>query len=298
MIHAADSGYQVVNMSYAGPQGSQAEADAAAYAWANGVVLVAAASNNYESTPMYPAAFPEVIAVASTDWHDNLSSFSNFGSWVSVAAPGSVIFNTMPNWACGLPDGDPEGCYGWNSGTSMASPVVAGAAGLLWAHLPGATNTMVRDAIETNADATGAMGQNFLAWTQHGRLNVANALANGGGAPPPPPPSDPGVHIGDLDGAAANQGRNWHADVTVTVHDENENPVANMTVEGTWSGGTPDSCMTNGSGQCPMQSPAMAKKGSTSTTFTVTTLDGDATDGTANHDNDGSSNGTSITVTR
>ena len=296
MIHAADSGYHVVNMSYAGPQGSQAEADAAAYAWANGVVLVAAASNNYESTQMFPAAFPEVIAVAATDWHDNLASYSNFGPWVSVAAPGSTIFNTLPNAACGLPDGDPDGCYGWQSGTSMASPVVAGAAGLLWWHLPGATNTMVRDAIETNADAVGTLGQNFLAWTEHGRLNVANALANGGVTPPPPPPSDPGVHVGDLDGASVNQGRTWMAEVTVTVHDENHDTVSGATVDGTWSGGDPGSCATNASGQCLLQSPSMTKKAATSVSFTVTRVNGE--EATPNHDNDGSSNGTSITVTR
>jgi thermitase len=122
MIHAADQGYQVINMSFGGPSASQAEADAAAYAWNAGALLVSSAGNSYTSAPGYPAAFAEVIAVAATDWHDNLGSFSNFGSWVSLSAPGHQVFSTMPYAACGLPDTDPEGCYGWLSGTSMASP--------------------------------------------------------------------------------------------------------------------------------------------------------------------------------
>ena len=106
MIYARDHGYKVVNMSYAGPDFSQTEADAAKYAWnsglANGVVLVAAAGNDYERTLAYPAAYPEVIAVAASDYYDNLAGFSNFGSnWVSLAAPGQYVFSAMPNAACG-----------------------------------------------------------------------------------------------------------------------------------------------------------------------------------------------------
>lgn len=199
LLHAADpdgdpntaDAYHVANMSYGSDPDpyapSQAEADAIAYAWNRGVVLVAAAGNDYAPTPTYPAAFPQVISVAATDRHDNLAYFSTFGSsWVSVAAPGLNIFSSYPNAGCGLPANDPEGCYAWLSGTSMASPHVAGVAALVWARYPGIDNAQVRSYIESSADRQGALGQNFGAWVRFGRLNAYRALA--ADAPPPPPP--------------------------------------------------------------------------------------------------------------
>ncbi|MGD8339730.1 MAG: S8 family serine peptidase, partial [Gammaproteobacteria bacterium] len=186
LSYAADNGYHVANMSFGGTETGPAEAAAMTYAFNGGVVLVASAGNNYTADLTYPAAYPEVIAVAATDWFDNLASFSSFGAnWVSMAAPGSQIFSTMPNPQCGLAENDPEGCYAWQSGTSMAGPTVAGAAAVVWSYLPGATATAVRSALEDNADTVGALGQNMQAWTQHGRLNLYAALT--GGATPPPP---------------------------------------------------------------------------------------------------------------
>ena len=191
LLYAADQGYHVINMSYGSDPDpyspSQTEAAAVTYAWNKGVVLVAAAGNDYASTRHYPAAFPEVISVAATDRHDNLAYFSSFGSWVSVAAPGHNILSAYPNAACGLSADDPEGCYNWLSGTSMASPHVAGIAALVWAHYPGITNTQARDYIERGADAQGALGQNFRAWVKYGRVNAYQALTADN--PPPPPAS-------------------------------------------------------------------------------------------------------------
>lgn len=299
MVHAADQGYQVINMSYAGPSGSQAEADAAAYAWSRGTVLVAAAANAYDQTPMYPAAFPEVIAVAATDWYDNLASFSSFGNWVSLAAPGQHILGTLPHAQCGIAQNDPEGCYGWLSGTSMASPTVAGAAALVWAYLgTSAGNAAVRSALESNADATGTLQQNMLAWTQHGRLNLHGALSAAGAGEPPP--TGPGVHVGDLDGASLNQGSAWVAQVTVYVHDETHLSAAGtLTVQGIWSGGFAGSasCVTE-AGQCTVSSDAIPKRNA-SATFRVTGIGGgDAYLSSANHDPESDSDGHSIAVAK
>ena len=181
ITYATEQGYHVVNMSFGGP-GAQLIRDAVDEALAAGLVLVASAGNSYAlDTPSYPAAYDGVVAVAATDQYDNLTNFSNFGQWVDVAAPGADIFSAYPGAGCGgIPD-----CYAWMSGTSMASPVVAGAAALVFDSI-GGDSTMtsqelgnaVINAILNNADHTGALGQNMLAWTRHGRLNIYAALAD------------------------------------------------------------------------------------------------------------------------
>jgi thermitase len=305
MTHAADSGYQVVNMSYGGPTASLAEYAAATYAWDKGVVLVAAASNNYSQTPMYPAAFDEVIAVAATDWFDNLAGFSNFGSsWVSLAAPGAKLFVAHPYWACGIPDTDPDGCYGWADGTSFSSPMVAGAAALVSSYIgPGATNAQVRAALQNGADSAGAHGQNMLAWTEHGRLNVRGALdASDGVTPPPPlPPSSApiGPHVADLDGSSSGKGSTWSAQVTVVVHDENQDAVSGETLAYEWSDGSSGECPII-AGECIVQLASIAKKNG-SIVFTVINISNVSVgtspyDGASNHDPENDSNGSSITV--
>jgi thermitase len=181
ILHAKDNGYHVINMSLGGPD-SDILRSAVEKALAAGMVLVASAGNSYEYNDIsmsYPAAYPGVVAVAATDHYDNLASFSNFGSWVDVAAPGTNILSAYPSAGCG----GAENCYSWMSGTSMASPIVAGAAALVLDKISGSSlemSTNLRDdviaAIRSNADHTGAIGQNMLAWTQYGRLNLHAAL--------------------------------------------------------------------------------------------------------------------------
>lgn len=215
ITHAADHGYHVINMSYgsdeldgngdpAGPPVQpNTESDAIAYAWSRGVVLVAAAGNDGNTTRVYPAANAEVIAVGATNHYDDRASFSTFSQpgdhWVSLLAPGEDILSTNPVSDCIFLaeyvyyvdfDPDTEGCLTWHSGTSMASPHVAGAAALVWAYLfPGQSpqsctspsgvpcNEVVRSHLEYSADSTGAGTQNMLAWSLYGRLNLYGALS-------------------------------------------------------------------------------------------------------------------------
>ncbi len=251
ITYAADHGYRVINMSYGSdvidpatgePTGASsppnAESAAVTYAWNKGVVLVAAAGNNNDTNKVYPAALPEVIAVGAVDRYDDRASFSTFGNnWVSMLAPGENILSTVPNDICvfysdllGFPfNPATDACLDWNSGTSMASPHVAGAAALLWSHLfagqldqpPEACsdldgspcNAVIRSRLQGGADTTGALGQNFLAWAQHGRLNLAGAL--GDTSPPVLPPDAPS-------GVTATDNANGTATVSWSDNSSNE----------------------------------------------------------------------------
>ncbi len=112
------------------------------------------------------------------------------------------------------------------------------------------------------------------------------------------------MHIGDLDGSASNDGSSWSALVEITVHDANHNPLNGATVVGKWSlsGLNSDTCTTGelgGNGTCIMLFPGL-RKGTKSVTFTVTsvTMSDQTYASSSNHDVDGSSNGTTITVKR
>ncbi len=115
---------------------------------------------------------------------------------------------------------------------------------------------------------------------------------------PTSPPSGKSLHVGDLDGSASGK-LSWIASVRVLVHDAGHNPVANVTVRGTWSGGASGStqCVTNSSGTCSLSTGSLRSK-VTSVTFTVSSLKrtGYSYVSSANHDPDGDSNGTTITV--
>jgi len=172
IVWAADHGAKVINMSFGGSECS-VEKSAVDYAWGKGAVLVAAAGNDANSTPNYPAAYSNVIAVASTDPNDSLSSFSSYGSWLSVSAPGGNIVTTYSN-----------GGYAGFSGTSAAAPVVSGIAGLVMSANPVLSNSQVKSIIEKNADDLGSPGfDNYYGW---GRVNAYKAVLAALCAAPPP----------------------------------------------------------------------------------------------------------------
>lgn len=165
---AADNGAKVINMSLGASAASNTVKLAVDYAWGKGAVLVAAAGNNNSSALFYPAAYGNVIAVAATDQNDAKASFSNYGSWVDIAAPGVDILSTLPNHANRFITRN----YGSLGGTSMASPHVAGVAALVWATGYGTSNTSVRSQIESKADEAGTMWSNYSIK----RVNAYNAV--------------------------------------------------------------------------------------------------------------------------
>ncbi len=127
--YAVDMGAEILSNSWGGYGDSAVISDAVNYAISSGCIVVAAAGNDSMPTAPFPGGIPGVVGVAATNRLDLRSNYSNFGSWVSVAAPGDHILSTLPAAnAFGIPGG-----YGELSGTSMATPHVAGLAALVLA---------------------------------------------------------------------------------------------------------------------------------------------------------------------
>ena len=124
-----------------------------------GVVFVASAGNDASPEQQFPAQDSHVMGVGATDPMDRKASFSNFGSWVDVAAPGVGLVSTFP----------PSGFARW-SGTSFSSAFVSGAAALLLSVRPGADPDDIADAIEDGATPLNAFD------LASGRLDVLAAV--------------------------------------------------------------------------------------------------------------------------
>jgi thermitase len=168
IVWAADNGAEVINLSLGGSAASSALEGAINYAWNKGVVVVAAAGNDGSTSPCYPAYYTNCIAVAATDPSDELVGFSNRGGWVDVAAPGVVVVSTYLSTI--------NGGYNFMSGTSMASPHVAGLAALVFTVVSdsngnGRLNDEVRVRIQASCDDIGVSG------IGSGRINAYKAVS-------------------------------------------------------------------------------------------------------------------------
>jgi len=145
--HAVGQGADVISMSLSADSPSSTIENACNNAYNAGVLLVAASGNDGSSVD-WPAAFSNVIAVGATDQSNDRCSFSNFGSELELVAPGKDIWST---------ELDGEYCY--KSGTSMATPHVAGVAALVFSKNPGISNSDVRQTLRDTAIDLGATGK-------------------------------------------------------------------------------------------------------------------------------------------
>ena len=140
IVYAVNNGADVINLSLSSEYPSLIIKEAVDYAYNKGVVVVAAAGNNYSSLKTYPAAYDSVIAVGSVNWSKNIgyykSGFSNYGSYIDVVAPGNEILSTFPiELDMGLNnfnDLDADG-YTLLNGTSMSASYVSGYVALILA---------------------------------------------------------------------------------------------------------------------------------------------------------------------
>lgn len=159
--YAVNQGARVVNMSFGTLENSAAIQSAVDYAASKNVVLVASAGNNNTSAVQYPAASSGVLATGATDLFDRKASFSNFGNYVYVDAPGVNIFTAYP-----------QGGYSMVSGTSFSAPIIAGTAALI--------RSMQADGVEEGI-AAGAVNideknPRYVRQLGYGRIDVLQAV--------------------------------------------------------------------------------------------------------------------------
>lgn len=165
MVYATDHGAQVLNLSLGTALQSNVLSEGVNYARSAGVMVVAAAGNLNSTEPQYPAAGEGVIAVAALDEQRLKTSFSNYGPWVDLAAPGESIYSTYPM------DG-----YGWWSGTSMAAPFVSGQIALLRSLAPWLTLDQIEGQLMTKARSVDALNPDYAGQLGAGEPDVAASL--------------------------------------------------------------------------------------------------------------------------
>ncbi|NLJ26648.1 MAG: S8 family serine peptidase, partial [Deltaproteobacteria bacterium] len=175
---AVEHGANIINLSLGGSSPSTLLEQAINNAWQKGVLVVCAAGNSSTSAPSYPAAYENAVSVVATAGNDTLASYSNYGSTVDIAAPGGdygdyngdgysdrILQNTFSGTSTG---------YYFYSGTSMASPHVAGVAALIKAKKPSLTNAEIRDILYNTADDLGSSGKDTT--FGYGMVNALAAL--------------------------------------------------------------------------------------------------------------------------
>ena len=172
---AADHGARVINLSLGG-SASSTMAEAIAYARAAGCFIAAAAGNDGDNTVSYPAGYEGVVGVAAIDSNLRKASYSNTGSHVDIAAPGTSVYSTI--WS----SGSGGALYDTLDGTSMATPFVSAAAALLFSAGPRLTAVQVENILTSSARDAGSVGRDDSYGA--GILDAAAAVAKAGLLPP------------------------------------------------------------------------------------------------------------------
>lgn len=166
IVYAAVSGAHVINMSWGGPNASTTGQNIVNYAAGEGCILIAAAGNDDVNTQFYPAAYNNVVSVAATTSTNTKASFSNYGNWIDVSAPGNNIYSTTVG-----------NSYGNKSGTSMASPMVAGLAGLMKSLNPNMPNADLINCLLSTAVNINVQNPSYIGQLGSGRIDAAAAMA-------------------------------------------------------------------------------------------------------------------------
>ncbi len=166
IVYATDQGADIINCSWGSYTRSSYAQDVVNYATSNGALIVAGAGNNGISNKFYPAAYEEVIAVGQTEFNDTIRTVSNYGHWLDLFAPGDAIITT-----------NVIGGFGYNGGTSMASPMIAACAALVKSQNPNFTPEQIAQRLFISADnIEGLTPTNRVDQSGYGRANLYRAL--------------------------------------------------------------------------------------------------------------------------
>jgi serine protease len=163
---AIDNNADIISLSWGGGGYSQIEQDVIDQAHAQGIVVLAAAGNDNNENPSYPASYSHVISVASLDDNDSKSSFSTYGTSVDISAPGRGILSTIPT-----------NQYASFSGTSMATPLVASICGYLLSGYPTLTPDEVEQLIKKTSDDISTQNPSLTGKLGAGRINMYKLIA-------------------------------------------------------------------------------------------------------------------------
>ena len=167
ITYAADRGVRILSVSICWTSPSSTLQSAVDYAWSKGSVVFAAAGNSSSSAPTYPAATNNVVAVSATDVNGTLASFSSYGNWIDLSAPGNNILTTKLG-----------GIYSAWYGTSFSTPITAAVGALVLSIKPGLSASSLVNLLEQNSDDLGAPG--YDQYFGHGQVNAYKALLAAG----------------------------------------------------------------------------------------------------------------------
>ncbi|MCX2744946.1 S8 family serine peptidase [Mangrovivirga sp. M17] len=167
VMYMIEQGVDIVNMSFGGPSRSDIWQEVINFGVENGVTFIAAAGNSALNRNEYPAAYDGVFAVASSGRNDQISSFTNYGYYVDIIAPGSSIYTTSF-----------DNSYTYTNGTSFSAPIVAGAAALIKGKYPDFTPEQIQKLLRVSADTSiyETAGVRYRDKLGFGRLDIFKAL--------------------------------------------------------------------------------------------------------------------------
>ncbi len=165
ILYAATMGADVINCSWGSESRSEAEMEVLSTATSLGSLIIAAAGNNGDYTPFFPASHKDVVSVAAVNIDDIKAGFSNYHPTVDISAPGVDILSSIPG-----------NSYEYLDGTSMASPVVTGVAALVKSRFPDYSPMQLKEQLKASSDNIDTLNPYFIGQIGRGRIDAFKAI--------------------------------------------------------------------------------------------------------------------------